>query len=340
MVWLFPSEYLRLVALGISKHKWNKLTDAKYENHLLKFQRNEVDRRLLSIRPPSELYRVPDIISKKSSWKGSDWLYWLLFYEIPCLEGVINKDILEYFLRLNNCMFALLGDKIEVNEFENIQDDIIKFCKDFEKIFGMDFCTSNVHALLHLCASVRKCGPLWATSAFAPESKIGKIKESVKGTNKVADQIADRNAEYYEQRNRLLSRVTKIDTIAAMFCNNLLSKTEKPTFNYQESDEKALVYTDYVKESGKYTRCSFNNTIYHSIDYKRAKTTDNTIIMLQDGRIGQIKYFYLEENKANLCINEFSVHPFQIDDIVWKNIFYVLDIKENVKISISKVKKN
>ena len=42
-------------------------------------------------------------------------------------------------------------------------------------------CTPNVHSLIHLCASVRQLGPLWAYSCFGFENMNGMIKRDQHG---------------------------------------------------------------------------------------------------------------------------------------------------------------
>lgn len=153
--------------------------------------RDAVDARLKCIKPTKEMYRIPDIFSNKGKWKGADWLWWALFYEIPCLDGLVKDDILKNFLILNNCIFTLLSDSIDVFELDECEENLIKFTEECQRKFGISFMTSNIHALTHDVMSVKKCGPLWATSGFSFQSKLVQIKKTVKGPTKVAEQVAD-----------------------------------------------------------------------------------------------------------------------------------------------------
>lgn len=56
------------------------------------------------------------------------------------------------------------------------------FVRQIDKLYGDRAYTYNMHQLLHLVLSVRRWGPLWATSAFLFENYNGFLSKSVHGT--------------------------------------------------------------------------------------------------------------------------------------------------------------
>lgn len=64
---------------------------------------------------------------------------------------------------------------------------------NFKKLYGATNVYFNVHLLMHLAASVRNRGPLWATSTFPIESFNGTLLKFCNGTtHTVIDQIIKR----------------------------------------------------------------------------------------------------------------------------------------------------
>lgn len=73
-VWNFPAEYMHCVAIGVTKQLWGE-----WCSRLKPAMRHAIDDRLISIRPPSDMFKISKILKKKADWKASDWLYCLLF---------------------------------------------------------------------------------------------------------------------------------------------------------------------------------------------------------------------------------------------------------------------
>ena len=90
-VWSFPSEYLHLLALGVSKQKWNYL-------NLKKPQRDEVDSRLLKIRPMREMYRMPEELKKKVFGKPLTGYIGHCFMKSRVWKVLLKINLLKVFL--------------------------------------------------------------------------------------------------------------------------------------------------------------------------------------------------------------------------------------------------
>lgn len=60
---------------------------------------------------------------------------------------------------------------------------LIKFVRLFQKYFGKEHMTYNVHLLLHISSAVRNWGPLWTHNAFPFENEnriLLRLKKSPK----------------------------------------------------------------------------------------------------------------------------------------------------------------
>ena len=79
------------------------------------------------------------------------------------------------------------------------------------------------------------------------------------------------------------------------YCQNLFTPKRLTTFyNYNEKDSVTYCGRSRMKqitEFGEcltYTKCIFKSSVYHSIEYSRAKKTDDTIIELVSGNFCRI----------------------------------------------------
>lgn len=323
-IYSFPFEYLHALGLGVMKTFQNLITSAKFEKNLSPADRLKLDNRLISIRPLCNMYRTPETMTNKSAWNGADWLHYLLFSSIPCLDGIVDDEIMELLLILNNNTNIFLSNEISSMDLKNSEKECVVFQEMWQKIFKEEGMTSNVHAFLHGKVSVEKCGPFWSSSAFVHESKIAQLKEDAIGPARVPIQIADRIGEYYEYRNKLTKELHgKIDP-TSLFCNKIFFKQSAPISGYIESAEGAKMFTRYTNRKNTFSRCYYRDMLLHSTDYTLAKKTDDTVIRLTNRDIAQVKYFFCDDSKhAYMCVDIFTTKPYKVGDRTSLNIFKV-----------------
>ncbi|XP_025422739.1 uncharacterized protein LOC112692323 [Sipha flava] len=73
------------------------------------------------------------------------------------------------------------------------------FVKNFDNIYGQQFVSHSVHALLHLCDDYYLFGPLDNCLAFGFENYMKKIKSNLRKNEKPLEQIVNRYYEKYEK---------------------------------------------------------------------------------------------------------------------------------------------
>ena len=151
---------------------------------------NDVDSRLLAIKPPHDLSRTPRTPRDFSHWKASECRSWLLYYSVPCLEGVLRTKYLQHWCHLVNGVYALLQDSVSDNDLRYAEGALRAFSRDMEALYGKENMTSNIHASLHLSDCVRDLGPLWSCSAFPFDGFMMTIKKYIRGTTRVPQQVA------------------------------------------------------------------------------------------------------------------------------------------------------
>lgn len=159
-LWGFPIEYMHGIVLGVTKQLWEEWTNTRCPFYFNPKDREKIDNNLLRIKPIKEMYRLPEILKKKSKWKAADWLYWLLFYSLPCLSGILNEKAFDSFALLVKSVHTLISIKISEADLDECEKNLFKFVCDCEKLYGTHVMTFNLHSLLHLVDNVRKSGPL------------------------------------------------------------------------------------------------------------------------------------------------------------------------------------
>lgn len=77
---------------------------------------NTLNGRLLSIRPPHHITRLPRSLRQRCYWKAHEWRNWLLFYCLPCCRNVLAQKYLRHFALLSEAIFTLLQEELSINE--------------------------------------------------------------------------------------------------------------------------------------------------------------------------------------------------------------------------------
>lgn len=131
----------------------------------LKNVSDTIDSRLLSIQPPTGITRSPRSIKHCCKWKASEWRSWLLFYCIPCLQGLLKDKYLAHLAVLSQASNILLQHSVSRTEIEEAYDLFIRYCYYFQKYFEPKHTIYNLHLLTHVC-KCHKLGSLVDTQCI------------------------------------------------------------------------------------------------------------------------------------------------------------------------------
>ena len=148
-----------------------------------------MDSRLLSIKPISEISRVPCSFSDRKHWKASEFRSFLLYYSTPILQGILPTKYYKHYLLLVVSVRKLLGTSIGQKDIEMSSKFLSVLCKHYNDLNGDKEMTINVHSLNHLPQTVQDLGPLWVFSCFFLESLNGILLQQVHGTQGLGLQL-------------------------------------------------------------------------------------------------------------------------------------------------------
>ena len=184
-------DYMHGILLGITKKLLTLWFDRKYvgKPFFIGNSEKEVDRRLKSITPPPLINRLPRKIDTLNHWKASELRSWLMFYCLPCLQGLLPAEHLKHLSLLVEATYILLEEGITEADLKRSNLLLNIFVKTTPRLYDLNIIGLNFHNLLHLTECVRKWGPMWSWSCFCFESFNGEIKKSIHGTGNVCRQI-------------------------------------------------------------------------------------------------------------------------------------------------------
>ena len=191
------------------------------------------------------------------------------------MEGILHESALQHYALLVKSAFTLLQIEVSEAELNECEQDLIKFVAFYEMYYGQENMTFNVHALLHVCESVRQTGPLCMNSAFSFESYIYTLKTFVNGPTAMDQQMARKHFQtliFKTGNKKLISPSEEVIN----YCRDLFSK-KRLTFYKQDEDNVTYLgrgrteTLDNESECLAYLKCIYKGIVYHSCEYNRAK---------------------------------------------------------------------
>jgi hypothetical protein len=217
-------DYMHGVLLGITKlliNLWISPSYSKEDFSVASFS-EVIDSRLLQIKPPSFITRVPRSISSHFKyWKASELRSWLLFYSVPVLQDILHENYLFHYSAFVQAIHCLSGNSIASCSLDHAEKLLAYFVMTFPALYGERYQTLNLHSLLHLSECVRNLGPLWAYSCFPFETANGYVTKLFHGTQHVDMQILS-SVNVIQMLPELISSVPHLPKISKS-CSKILS---------------------------------------------------------------------------------------------------------------------
>ncbi|KAH3755223.1 hypothetical protein DPMN_189913 [Dreissena polymorpha] len=313
-------DYMHGVLLGTTRKLltlWTGKT-SKGQPYYIGGQVKEVDRRLSDMRPTDNMSRLPRSINDHlSHWKASEFQHWLLFYSVPCLQGILPPQYMENLCYLVEGVFKLLGENLENEVIDEAELSLTKFQITFENMYGVEHCGLNIHNIgFHIANYARLHGPLWGWSCFSFEDMNGTLLKSAHGTGNVCRQllqtmlvqkklhgeaaaIQDDNLRDFALDMLTTGRRTK----TKKECENcsLLGKMHPVDVQNLQVEQEVKQYTGKdVCSLQKVHRIKLKGQLISSKNYKRMQKRNCHTVLLDNGCIKSIEFFVYDA-VSNKC---------------------------------------
>ncbi|XP_074107793.1 uncharacterized protein LOC141533036 [Cotesia typhae] len=267
-----------------------------------------INETLLKFKHPSSITRSPRDITDRKMWKATEWRSWLLFYSLISLKKLLPQQYLDHLALLVEAIRILLEEKITSHMLKIADDLLIQYTRSYQKYFGEENMTYNIHLLLHMVKSVMNLGPLWAHNTFSFENENHFILKMKKSPTHVCLQVA---RKYYFQKSLpLLTTRFQLSNEFNKFCEQNLTGRLKNTlktdncvlvgkgkyYKLNEFEKEAIGFTP--NECKSYNRFIYDGNRYTSQSYRLCEKINDTIIMLNNGTNGIITNICSLENMS------------------------------------------
>ncbi|XP_051170917.1 uncharacterized protein LOC127289069 [Leptopilina boulardi] len=260
-----PLDYMHLVLLGVMKKLIKLWITGPLKIRLSAVDVGRIDKRMRTLRYniPTEFSRKPRSMLLYRFWKATEFRTFLLYAGPVALQGIVSSEIFDNFILLHTAI-SVLVDELLLQNSTNIDachDMFIEFVNGFEKIYGKEYVSHNVHNLLHICPDVKKYGRLDKYSSFRFENYMSTIKRMIRKGEKPLQQIAKRYSEREAAQNN----------------SEIIEKIE-----IKDVHSTGPVTKDCTNIKHQFKRLECKS---FKINCRESK---NSFVILKDGRFGQV----------------------------------------------------
>uniref|UniRef100_A0ABD2WYF1 Transposase domain-containing protein n=1 Tax=Trichogramma kaykai TaxID=54128 RepID=A0ABD2WYF1_9HYME len=141
------------------------------------------------IKFPYQVGRLTRTFSHRKYWKCKEWENWILYANLIVFEFKLDEKKMDYWSLHVESLHILLHHSIKPEELDLAERKLYEFVQRTQKNYTIKSMTYNVHQLLHVCQSVRDCGPIYAHSAFAFEAGNHDLLQAIHCGKGVISQI-------------------------------------------------------------------------------------------------------------------------------------------------------
>lgn len=300
MVSQFPSDYLHLLCLGVTRKLLLFWTSGPLKTRLPFFKQQEISFGLNNCRSsqPLEFQRRCRGLDELKHWKGSEFRTFLFYTGPIVLKNVLSMDEYKNFLALH--IAAKICNDPEFHDQLDVAQALLEyFVESFSRIYGHEYMSYNVHSLLHIVEDVRRFGRIENYSAFPFESFLGKMKKKIRNGNKMLEQIVHRIEEGWNTSNKELT--TKYPIL------------KKPSVNL--NDTFVFIETEnwVLKKDEK--NCYFMDKYKNVIQFESVKKIDKTTYVLKGRKFLRKRSFYSSPLSSDL-LDIFELDLNSVSDII------------------------
>jgi hypothetical protein len=236
----FPIDYMHQVNLGVTKRLLLSWIQGPLKTRLSSMQIRCISDKLADIKLclPSDFARRPRSLEYVKMWKATEFRLFLMYTGPVVLREVISEEQYVNFLCLSCGICFLMNDGL-VKEYKEYAHQLLQFfIKSSISLYGKDFCTYNVHSLMHLSDVAQRYGCLENCSAYPFENFNKVLKGYIRSPNNPVVQLVRRLAEDNANNDEL-----------TMPSNSVIINTYFPDNCYMLDNGKYCLCIEHVNEN-------------------------------------------------------------------------------------------
>lgn len=257
----------------------------------------KLNSRLISIRTIRSISRKPRNLKYFKKFTATEFRNILLYYFV-IFDGILTSEYFEHLKLFSITIYTLLKPSITSDQLDACEKNLVKFVRQYQKFFGPEQMTMNIHNLTHIVESVKDNGPLWAQAMFPFEKMNGHLKNYVVGTRNPTEQIA--NKFLIDSVNYKRSEKKPITSYCYGQTQHVLTELEEIEFN-----KVNVVINDHCEIYSAYK--STKNIIFTSVEYTRAKKTVDFFVETIVKKVGKVRFYLKKENKVYALLQEYEI---------------------------------
>lgn len=141
---------------------------------------------------------IPEVFSRNLRSIYNNWKFFkasecMVFFLYSCkmLDKLLDLEYYRNLMLLSDVLYSIMKPGLTQAELNVIHNKVFKFIQGFQKLYGYDKVTMNVHLLLHLTHRYSLHGPPDCYSTFPFESFNKLLLSSIHGTYQVEQSLAE-----------------------------------------------------------------------------------------------------------------------------------------------------
>ena len=159
------------VFLGTAKHVMALWKD---RNILTKEHFMMIQEKIENISVPMDIGRIPyKIESAMAGLTADQWKNWTCIYSLYALHDILPHEHLHVWWLFVQASCIVCQPVLSQNDISVMDNFFQEFCQEFERLFGPEACTINLHLHCHLADCLRDYGPSQSTWCFGFERLNG-----------------------------------------------------------------------------------------------------------------------------------------------------------------------
>lgn len=317
IVWGFVPDYMHCVLLGVARQFLEHWLECCDRDFYIGREIDRMDSRLLAIKPPRDVRRMPRSLRERKFWKAKELESWVLYYSIPVLHGLLPTKYVAHWALLVEAVHLMLQQQISSVDIELCDLLMLEFVVKTQLLYGEDSMTFNIHQMEHIVKSVRLWGPLWAHSAFPFEAGNGKMKTCIKAAKGIPHQIC-----------RMLAAETVVSELeqhvtsapVSSYCCSLSSRSTQKSVSLCTEGVRLLgrgcPFRDlggeavFSAQAVEYPRMVKDGTVFTTASYVGKKKSNSSAVKLTSGLIGVIEKIVFDKESSFLILKPLECTPF------------------------------
>lgn len=177
--------------LGTAKRMIHVWKDAGF---ITKRNVHLIQQRINDIECSNDVGKIPGKFDDFSfaSFTADELKNWTLLFSLYALKDIVPDEHLKCWKNFVIACLYICNQAITVADLTVIDKYLLKFCKSFEKLYGSDAVTPNMHLHCHLVDCIKAYGPVYGFWLFSFERFNGLLERMPRNNKTIEMQLMRR----------------------------------------------------------------------------------------------------------------------------------------------------